>query len=95
MTTSLDRLPFDLIFCITLDLELEDIVHLGQTCRHLRAVLDERTVVRRTVEVRWRQTVNVLTPKLTLLIDQLSVYRRSKLSPKRGDYLQAGFSGYL
>jgi len=52
MTTSLDQLPFDLLFCITLDLDLEDIVHLGQTCRHLRAVLDERTVVRRAVEVR-------------------------------------------
>jgi hypothetical protein len=51
MSTSLDQLPFDLLFCIALNLDLEDIVHIGQTCRQLRALLDERTVCRRTVEV--------------------------------------------
>jgi hypothetical protein len=51
MTASLDQLPFDLLFCVTFDLDLEDIVHLGQTCRQLRATLDEMAVCRRTVEV--------------------------------------------
>jgi hypothetical protein len=58
MNTSLDQLPFDLLFCVAFHLDLEDIVHLGQTCRQLRALLDERTVCRRTVEVsRWKTLV--------------------------------------
>ncbi|KAF1836287.1 hypothetical protein BDW02DRAFT_244595 [Decorospora gaudefroyi] len=56
MTTSLDRLPFDLLFCIASDLNLEDIVHLGQTCRQLRALLEERTLCRRTVEISYPHT---------------------------------------
>jgi hypothetical protein len=51
MTTSLDQLPFDILFCVAWNLELEDVVHLGQTCRQLKALLDERSLCRRTVEV--------------------------------------------
>jgi hypothetical protein len=51
MTSSIDQLPFDVLFCIALNLDLEDIVRIGQTCRQLRALLDERTLCRRTVEV--------------------------------------------
>jgi hypothetical protein len=50
MTRSLDQLPFDLIFCIAFSLDLEDVVHLGQTCRQLKDLLDERTLYRRTAE---------------------------------------------
>jgi hypothetical protein len=66
MTTSLDQLPFDLLFCIASNLELEDVVHLGQTCRQLKTMLDERTLCRRTVEVSRRRLVNVLTYKAHL-----------------------------
>jgi hypothetical protein len=61
MTTSLDQLPFDVLFCVTLNLDLEDIFHLGQTCRQLRALLDERTVCRRAVEVSRFELLDMLT----------------------------------
>jgi len=51
MTRSLDRLPYDVLFYIASSLHLDDIVHLGQTCHHLRAVLDEGTLHRSVVEV--------------------------------------------
>jgi hypothetical protein len=63
MTTSLDQLPFDLLFCIASNLELEDIVHLGQTCRQLKTMLDERTLCRRIVEVSRCRLVKTLTYK--------------------------------
>ncbi|KAF1945896.1 hypothetical protein EJ02DRAFT_368201 [Clathrospora elynae] len=56
MTTSPDQLPFDILFCIASNLNLEDIVHLSQTCRQLKALLDERTLCRRTVEVGYSHT---------------------------------------
>ena len=51
MPISVDNLPFDILFYITADLDLDDIVHLSQTCRQLRANLSEGTLCRRTVEV--------------------------------------------
>lgn len=51
MTIALDRLPFDVLFHVTSCLELDDIVHLGYTCRQLRLHLNESTLCRRTVEV--------------------------------------------
>lgn len=51
MSLALDQLPFDVLFCIASSLSLEDIVHLGQTCRQLGALLDERTVCRSVIEV--------------------------------------------
>jgi hypothetical protein len=51
MTTSLDQLPFDILFCIASNLHIEDLVHLSQTCRQLEALLDERTLCQRTVKV--------------------------------------------
>jgi hypothetical protein len=51
MTPSLDRLPFDVLFYIASNLHLDDVVHLGQTCRQLKALLDERTLQRCAVEV--------------------------------------------
>lgn len=47
----LDKLPFDILFCVAAHLSLEDIVHLSVTCRQLRALLDERTVCRSAVQV--------------------------------------------
>jgi hypothetical protein len=52
MTLSLDQLPFDVFFSIVPSLLLDDVVHLGQTCRRLRALLDEGTLCRSVVEVR-------------------------------------------
>lgn len=51
MTVSLDRLPYDVLFQIALTLSLEDIIHLSQTCHQLRVLLDEKTLLRRTLEV--------------------------------------------
>ncbi|KAH7380365.1 hypothetical protein DE146DRAFT_294335 [Phaeosphaeria sp. MPI-PUGE-AT-0046c] len=50
MTCSLDRLPFDILYYIASSLHLDDVVHLGQTCRQLKAFLEEKTLQRRIVE---------------------------------------------
>ncbi|KAH7092007.1 hypothetical protein FB567DRAFT_228973 [Paraphoma chrysanthemicola] len=50
MSFSLDRLPYDVLFQIASTLHLEDVVHLGQTCRQMKALLDERTLHRCVVE---------------------------------------------
>ncbi|KAF2822031.1 hypothetical protein CC86DRAFT_425604 [Ophiobolus disseminans] len=50
MTRTLDQLPYDVLFYIASSLHLDDIIRLGQTCHHLRAVLDERTLHRCIVE---------------------------------------------
>jgi len=97
MTTSLKQLPLDAVFCITLYLELEDINHLGQTCRQLKYVLELENcrVFRRTVEVRWCKRSMCLQQRLTLLTDQLPIYRRSIFSPKRENQVQASLSSHL
>lgn len=48
---TLDQLPFDVLFYIALNLGIEDIFHLSHLCRQLHALLDERTLSRRIVEV--------------------------------------------
>lgn len=45
------KVPFDILFCIAAYLSLEDIVHLGATCKQLRVLLNERTVCRSVVQV--------------------------------------------
>ena len=95
MTVSLDRLPFDLLFCITSNLDIEDLVHLGQTCRQLRASLDERTISRRTVEVVIPVLVIMLTLRLMLLIDQLSTHERGRIGAYGKNHLQTSFANYL
>jgi hypothetical protein len=52
MSPSLDQLPFDVFFSIVPSLLLDDVVHLGQTCRQLKTLLDEKTLCRSVVEVR-------------------------------------------
>ncbi|KAL6708547.1 hypothetical protein ACN47E_002528 [Coniothyrium glycines] len=56
MITSLDQLPFDILFCVANNLDIEDIVHLGQSCRQLHALLDERTLCHRIVEDKYSYT---------------------------------------
>lgn len=51
MTISVDHLPFDILFFVASYLDLEDNVSLSQTCRHLKGVLQEKTLCRRIVEV--------------------------------------------
>lgn len=51
MNPTLDQLPFDILFCVTANLSLEDIVHLSQTCHQLSALMNERTVCRSIIEV--------------------------------------------
>ncbi|KAH5430988.1 hypothetical protein HBI47_110140 [Parastagonospora nodorum] len=50
MTVSLDGLPYDILFYIASSIHLDDVVHLSQTCRQLRSLLDERTLQRCVVE---------------------------------------------
>jgi hypothetical protein len=51
MTINLDRLPFDILYSIASSLQIDDIVHLSQTCQQLKASLEEDTLVRSLVEV--------------------------------------------
>jgi hypothetical protein len=51
MGLSLEYLPFDVLFYIGSHLDVDDVVHLHQTCSHLKQLLDESTFCRRTVEV--------------------------------------------
>jgi hypothetical protein len=51
MTINLDRLPFDILYSMASGLQVDDIVHLSQTCQQLRALLDEDTLLRYLVEV--------------------------------------------
>lgn len=49
--TTLDRLPFDIVFIVSSSLQFDDIVSLGYTCRQLNALIGERTLCRQAVEV--------------------------------------------
>jgi hypothetical protein len=51
MPTTLDRLPFDILFYISSHLRFDDILSLGHTCRLLKAILHENTLCRRVIEV--------------------------------------------
>jgi hypothetical protein len=51
MTLLLYQLPFDILFYIASNLHVDDVVHLRQTCRQLKDLLDERTLQRCVVEV--------------------------------------------
>ncbi|KAE9977215.1 hypothetical protein EG327_007799 [Venturia inaequalis] len=54
---NLDRLPYDLLFGISLFLDIEDVVHLGNTSPHLRILLEEETLCRRLLEHSARHTL--------------------------------------
>ncbi|KIW00206.1 uncharacterized protein PV09_08246 [Verruconis gallopava] len=53
---SLDALPFDVLFGVSLYLDIEDIVNLHNSCRQLRFLLGEETLCRRLLENRARRT---------------------------------------
>jgi hypothetical protein len=48
---NLDRLPYDVLFAISLYLDIEEAVDLSNTSRNLRFLLVEETLCRRLVEV--------------------------------------------
>ncbi|OCL04291.1 hypothetical protein AOQ84DRAFT_301185 [Glonium stellatum] len=48
--TSLDELPYDVLYCIASSLSFDDVVRLSLTCRQLRLLLNETTLCRRTIE---------------------------------------------
>ncbi|KAF2015061.1 hypothetical protein BU24DRAFT_227785 [Aaosphaeria arxii CBS 175.79] len=50
MPISLEELPYDVLYYITEDLNLDDTVNLCHTCHQLRTLLDESTLCRKTVE---------------------------------------------
>lgn len=51
---NLDKLPYDVLFGISLFLDIEEVVHLGNTSPHLRILLEEETLCHRLVEVSFR-----------------------------------------
>lgn len=61
---NLDRLPYDLLFGISLFLDIEDVVHLGNTSPHLRILLEEETLCRRLLEVRLCQLETPTLPNI-------------------------------
>jgi hypothetical protein len=49
---NLDKLPYDVLFGISLFLDIEEVVHLSSTSPHLRFLLVEEILCHRLVEVR-------------------------------------------
>ena len=49
---NLDRLPYDVLFGVSLFLDIEEVVHLSSTSPHLRFLLVEETLCRQLIEVR-------------------------------------------
>ncbi|QDS75879.1 hypothetical protein FKW77_001985 [Venturia effusa] len=47
---NLDRLPYDVLFGISLFLDIEEVVQLGNTSPHLRFLIQDETLCRRLVE---------------------------------------------
>lgn len=48
---NLDRLPYDVLFGISLLLDIEEVVHLSSTSPHLRVLLLEESLCHRLVQV--------------------------------------------
>lgn len=55
MTFSIDRLPYDVLYGVCLYLNIEEVVHLSNTCRQLSILLTEETLCRRLIEVSLRR----------------------------------------
>ena len=72
--TSLDELPFDVLFCIASGLDFDDVVRLSLTCRQLRLLLNESTLCRRTIEVG-RQSLFSLLKSTSLPFCKLTLIR--------------------
>lgn len=57
MTLGLDSLPYDVHFGIAGYLDIEDVVHVSETCQQLRSLLDEETLCRKVIEVGFSSLV--------------------------------------
>jgi hypothetical protein len=51
MHSCLDSLPYDLLFEISLYLNVEDVINLHNSCRQLRFLVGEETLCRKLLEV--------------------------------------------
>lgn len=93
---NLDKLPYDVLFGISLFLDIEEVVHLGNTSPHLRILLEEETLCHRLVEVRLCQFVRIsldninVHPNRTL---QVTLWRPSLHRPG-GLLMDKLFAGY-
>lgn len=52
MPISLHGLPFDVLFYVTSNLELDDIVSLAHTCRPLKTLIQTNIICRTAIEVQ-------------------------------------------
>jgi hypothetical protein len=95
MPITLDRLPFDILFHVSSILDFDDIIHLGYTCRQLKALLHENTLCRKAIEVRALLIKTIIS--LTNLAPQVScsTQQRSKAGTRAKDHLQRGSQKHL
>ena len=56
---SLDTLPYDVIFGMISFLSFEDVMNMARTCRRLKAIVQDRTLCRKLIQVH--------TPEIVLL----------------------------
>lgn len=82
MTLTIDRLPFDALFNIASTLQLDDIVHLGYTCRQLKVLLHENTLCRKAIEVRVILTSYASEVLICVSLDSCPTQQRSTTSPR-------------
>lgn len=83
--TVFEALSFDVLFEISTNLSLDDVIHLSQTCRQLRATLLNDTVAHQVVEVS--ETDLTVNAQLTFVPDTASIFSRSSASTSRIDDL--------
>jgi len=83
MPLNLDALPFDILFTIALDLSVDDIVHLGRTCRQLRSLLKEDTLCRKVIEVRNTSIIPLASNELDILLETLHAFSGSTACLRR------------
>lgn len=88
--TAFEELPFDVFFEISKNLDLDDIVHLSQTCRQVKEVLLNDTVSHQVVEVS--NAFTYTCKSLRLIPGTSCIYGRSPTSTARIVGLQRDFA---
>jgi len=77
MPLNLDALPFDVLFTIAFDLSVDDIIHLGRTCRQLKSILAEDSLCRKVIEVRNQSPIPPKPSELNRVAETLRALRGS------------------
>lgn len=93
---NLDKLPYDVLFGISLFLDIEEVVHLGNTSPHLRNLLEEETLCHCLVEVRLCRSITITRKNINghpYRILQVTPWRPS-LHRREGLLMGKPFAGY-